>query len=185
MNIVINDSSENEIINSSDDKKSKKSDNCQELKNIAYKTMLLNGTDINPKYEKHTNNQKISDFLEDESSANKKETWSKLDKTQKVMRLNEYTNILKDKYNLNDNEYENIKKYLIRCLDRKCLMKSKEVIYDKEKNIITSIPFLIFNEENRNFILRKDDKHVSTIKSLPSDKKNKNKTKTKTAKISN
>ena len=79
MNIKTNDLS-NSTISDKEDKKSKKSDNCQELKNIAYKTMLLNGTDINPKYTNESNNKiKISNFLENESTANKKETWSKLD----------------------------------------------------------------------------------------------------------
>ena len=89
MNIITNDLSNNIIINK-EDKKSKKSDNCQELKNIAYKTMLLNGTDIHPKYNNNENNNnlKISNFLENESSANKKETWAKLDKTQKIKDIN-------------------------------------------------------------------------------------------------
>ena len=75
MNIITNDLN-NSTISDKEDKKSKKSDSCQELKNIAYKTMLLNGTDINPKYSNENNNNlKISNFLECESSANKKETW--------------------------------------------------------------------------------------------------------------
>ena len=172
MNILSNDVS-NVVL---DDKKSKKTDNCQELKNIAYKTMLLNGTDINPKYDNHCNNFKITDFLESESSANKKETWAKLDKTQKIKHLYNYTEILKEKDELRDEEMDKLQKYLIRCIDRKCLMKTKEVIYDKENNKITNIPFLFFNIEERSYILKKDDKHVSTIKSLPTDKRGKVKT---------
>ena len=68
-------------------KKNKKNDHCQELKNIAYKTMLLNGNDINPKHNKSNSSLKISNFLEDELNANKKETWSKLDKTQKIIKI--------------------------------------------------------------------------------------------------
>ena len=172
MNILSNDVS-NVVL---DDKKSKKTDNCQELKNIAYKTMLLNGTDINPKYDNHCNNFKITDFLESESSANKKETWAKLDKTQKIKHLYNYTEILKEKDELSDEEMNNLQKYLARCLDRKCLIRTKEVIYDKDNNRITNIPFLFFNKEERSYILKKDDKHVSTIKSLPSDKRGKVKT---------
>tara|TARA_B100001741_G_C16243707_1_gene455221 strand:- start:447 stop:629 length:183 start_codon:yes stop_codon:yes gene_type:complete len=55
-------------------------------------------------------------------------------------------------------------------------MKTKEVIYDKENNKITNIPFLFFNIEERSYLLKKDDKHVSTIKSLPTDKRGKVKT---------
>ena len=153
--------------------KSKKTDNCQELKNIAYKTMLLNGTDINPKYHNNnkTNDLKIANFLENESIANRKETWAKLDKTQKMKHIINYTAILKERDNLSNTEIESLKKYLTRCLDRKCLIKSKEVIYDKEKNLITNIPFLVFNKEQRTYLLKKDDKHVSTIKSLPTEKR--------------
>tara|TARA_B110001452_G_scaffold267590_1_gene278284 strand:- start:8602 stop:9114 length:513 start_codon:yes stop_codon:yes gene_type:complete len=154
----------------------KNKDNCQELKNLAYKTMLLNGTNINPIYEDLSNNLKISNFLESESKASKLESWAKLDKTQKIKRLNNYAECLKSKHHLSDGEILNLKNYFIRCLDRKNLIKSKDVIYDKDNNIITNIPNLIFVIENRNFILKKDDKHVSTIKSLPQDKKNNKKT---------
>ena len=147
------------------------------MKNIAYKTMLLNGTDINPKYNNESNNNlKISNFLESESSANKKETWSKLDKTQKIKHLNIYAESLQEVDNLNLDEVLNLKKYLVRCLDRKCLLKTKEVIYDKDNNKILNVPFLLFNPETRNYILRKDDKHVSTIKSLPTSKTSKTRT---------
>ena len=105
MNIMTNELS-NSIISDKEDKKSKKSDNCQELKNIAYKTMLLNGTDINPKYNNESNNNlKISNFLESESSANKKETWSKLDKTQKIKYLNRNNkNVVKVRVKMDKNK---------------------------------------------------------------------------------
>ena len=157
-------------------KSQKKNDNCQELKNIAYKTMLLNGTDINPKYDNHSNNYKISKFLENESCANKKETWAKLDKTQKIKHLDLYADTLKTKDNLSDTELLNLKKYMIRWLDRKMLMKTREVIYDKENTKIVNIPFLYFNDEDRTYILRKEEKHVSTIKSLSTGKTCKSKT---------
>ena len=115
---MISDKITNDISNiSMEDKKSKKTDNCQELKNIAYKTMLLNGTDINPKHDKYNNDLKISSYLECESNANKKETWSKLDKTQKIKHLYNYTEILKEVDNLNEDEILNLKKYFVRCLD--------------------------------------------------------------------
>ena len=176
MDLLLNDLSLNKTDKEiKEEKKREKSDSCQELKNIAYRTMLLNGTDINPVYDDLNNNTKITSFLETESKANKLETWAKLDKTQKIIRLNAYALILKDKYNLTSLETENLNKYFIRCLDRRNLYKSKEVIYNKEKNYIENIPYLIFNEDTRSFILKKDDKHVSTVKSLP-DKKNKVKT---------
>jgi hypothetical protein len=177
MNIKSIDPSHNAVV----DKKSKKnerSDNCQELKNIAYKTMLLNGNDISPKHDDmpDTNNLKISNYLTNESKANKKETWSKLDKTQKIIHLNNYADFLTEQDKLTEEQNLNLKKYLTRSLDRKCLIKTKEVIYDKENNKIINIPFLFFVEEKQAYILKKDDKHVSTIKSLPTEKKGKPKT---------
>jgi len=41
---------------------------------------------------------------------------------------------------------------------------------------ILDIPHLLFDINARSFLLRKDDKHVSTVKSLPLDKKLKVKT---------
>ena len=167
-------------------KKDKKAnqDNCQELKNIAYKTMLINGNDINPNPDKHNDNNIINSFLKSESDASKSETWAKLDRTEKIKRLNDYYEILVKKHSLTDIELDSLKNYIIKCLDRKCLTKSKEIIYDKEKNKITNIPYLFFNEKTRIFILKKDDKHISTIKSLPTSEK-KSKAKVKTIKINN
>ena len=171
LDISVNTNIDNLELNASKLKK-EKSDNCQELKNIAYKTMLLNGNDINPKYENHNNNDKISKYLETDITSNKNETWVKLDKTQKIKRIDLYAStILKDKYELSNDQEDNTKKYLHKCIERKNLSKSKEVTYNKEESIIDNIPCLMFNETTRIFILKKDDKHVSTLKSLPPEKK--------------
>ena len=176
MNIKSTDTSHNPVVEAKS-KKDERSDNCQELKNIAYKTMLLNGTDISPKHDMpDSNNLKISNYLTNESRANKKESWSKLDKTQKIKHLNNYSDFLTEQDGLTNEQNVTLKNYLVRSLDRKCLIKTKEVIYDKENNKILNIPYLFFVEEKQNYILRKDDKHVSTIKSLPTDKKGRIKT---------
>ena len=101
MNIKSTDTSHNVVLVDKKSKKDERSDNCQELKNIAYKTMLLNGNDISPKHQdmSDTNNLKISNFLTNESKANKKETWSKLDKTQKIIHLNNYADFLTEQNN--------------------------------------------------------------------------------------
>jgi len=157
--------------------KNKKSDSCQELKNLAYKTMLLNGNDILQKNDNIANDSKINSFLVDESNANKAETWTKLNKTQKLLRLNAYVeNVLTDKYELTIEETKTTKLYLQRCIDHKNLSKAKEIVYNKEDNFIINIPCLIFNDDSRIFILKKDDKHISTVKCLPQDKRSKVKT---------
>jgi hypothetical protein len=87
-----------------------------------------------------------------------------------------YVELLEKKYNLVSEESNKCKSYLIKCLDRKALSKAKDVNYDKIGGIIVDIPHLLFDITTRNFLLKKDDKHVSTVKSLPLDKKLKAKT---------
>ena len=152
-----------------------KDDYCKELKNIAYKTMLLNGQEIVPEIN-NTNNNTLSNYLENESCANKKENWSKLDKTQKIKKIDTYIATLQTKYKLNDDEKSKCHKYLLKCLERKALSKVKDVIYDKDTSLISDIPNLYFDNIERVFILKKDDKHVSTVKCLPSENKSKAKT---------
>ena len=152
-----------------------KDDYCKELKNIAYKTMLLNGQEIAPDIN-NTSNNILSNFLENESCANKKENWSKLDKTQKIKKLITHTDTLQKKYKLSDDETSKCHKYLLKCLERKALSKVKDVIYDKETGLISEIPNLHFDNIERVFILKKDDKHVSTVKCLPLETKSKAKT---------
>ena len=160
----------------SNSKESKnKDDYCKELKNIAYKTMLLNGQEIVPEIN-NTSNNILSNYLENESSANKKENWSKLDKTQKIKKLITHIDTLQKKFKLSDDETSKCHKYLLKCLERKALSKVKDVIYDKETGLISDIPNLHFDNIERVFILKKDDKHVSTVKCLPSETKSKAKT---------
>ena len=158
-----------------ENKNKNKDDCCKELKNIAYKTMLLNGQEIVPDIN-NTNNNTLSNYLECESSANKKENWSKLDKTQKIKKLFAHIDILQKKFKLSDDETVKCHKYLLKCLERKALTKVKDVIYDKETGLISDIPNLYFDNTERVFILKKDDKHVSTVKCLPSENKSKAKT---------
>ena len=161
--------------NLSDKNKQEKTDYCKELKNIAYKTMLLNGHEIVPDVN-NTNNNTLSKYLQDETCANQKENWSKLDKTQKVKKLIHHVEVLEKKFTLNEEEANKCKKYLLKCLERKALTKVKDVHYDKDKGVISDIPNLHFDIINRVFALKKDEKHISTVKCLPQENKSKAKT---------
>lgn len=110
--------------------KKDKANNCKELQNIAYKTKRFNGTEIVPLIV-NTNNSTLSNFLNNETIANEKENWCKLDKTQKVKKLANYVELLEKKYVLSDEESNKCKSYLIKCLERKALSKAKDVNYDK------------------------------------------------------
>lgn len=154
---------------------------CQELKNIKYKSMLLSGTTpiINPT----VNSSSIEKILEKESILNKKEPWNKLDKTVKVKKINEYVQtILIKKFSLTDEEACAVKNYLIQSLDRIKLQRAKDVDYNKETGVIKNIPSFGFNLKTRKFTLKRSEKRVSTLKSLstPSNsKKNREKKKDK------
>lgn len=158
------------------EKNRKKNDDCLELKNIQYKTMLLSGKEglVSPLTKSVEN---IDKFLDNEIKLNKKEPWNKLDRSQKIEKLNNYIDLLKKNHSLTNQEIINLKKYFVNCLDRKSLNKVKDVEYEKEDGIIVNIPLLKFNDNTRKFTLKKCDKHVSASKSLAP--KNKKKTKVK------
>jgi hypothetical protein len=167
---------ENKRLNNITQTKKIRNDDCQELKNIEYKTLLLNGTNLCPKYKTHNcSNTDIETMISNDVEFKKNESWNKLDKTQKSLHINKYCLKLKLVYNLSQDEFNETLKYLNKCIERKFLNKAKDVIYNKDSNEITNIPNFLFLNDSRKFHLKKDDKHVSTVKSL-SEKKVKQKT---------
>ena len=143
----------------------KKTEECIELKNIKYKTMLLNGNPLNE--TKSSNNMlNLEKFLEDEKNNNINEPWCKLNKTTKTKKLLEFVEIYKKSKNLDEEEQKLLVIFLKDCLDRKKLLRVKDVIYDKNNGIVKEIPSLTFTKTNKRFTLKNIDKRVSTIKSL-------------------
>jgi hypothetical protein len=144
---------------------------CQELKNIKYKNMLLSGncnsinmTTINSKQAN------IDMFLDKESKLNKCEPWNKLNKTAKIIQLNDYAESISKDHQLLDDEIISLKGYLTDCLDKKKLQHVKDVQYDKVTNKIKLIPCLNFNTTTRKFTIKRQEKRVSTLKSLGAGK---------------
>ena len=151
---------------------------CLELKNIKYKTMLLNG---NPIHETKSSNDisNLDKFLEDEKNNNINEPWCKLNKTVKTKKVLEYVEIYKKEKNLEKDEEDLLILFLKECLEKKKLQRVKDVIYDKINGTIKEIPALSYTKINKHFTLKNIDKRVSTLKSLPVKKtqgtiKNKN-----------
>jgi hypothetical protein len=160
-----------------------KSDECIELKNIKYKSMLLNNTS-DEVIETVENLSNLDHFLEGEKKTNSGEPWAKLDKTSKLLRFNEFAI-----HYCNENEHSNDDKkslvsVLANNLDRKKLLKAKEVIYDKDNGRIISIPSLVYNITTKRFTLKRSDKRPSTLKSL-APKKSKGSDKQRGNKASN
>lgn len=145
-------------------------DECIELKNIKYKTMLLSGNLIQ-ETKSSSDLTNLEKFLEDDKINNQNEPWSKLDKTVKTKLLMSYAEEYSKKNNLTHEEDVSLRAFLRDCLDRKKLQRVKDVEYDKTSGEIKDIPSLAFNKTTSHFTLKNLDKQrVSTLKSLPPKK---------------
>ena len=148
-------------------------DECQELKNIKYKTSLLNGN-------KKSLSSVINDIsnldilLDEENKQSKKESWNRLDKSVKMNKINEYIKSLGRLHKLNVSEIKTLREYLSINLDKKNLQKNKDVIYIKESGKLENIPSLHFNNSTRKFSLKKPAQQ-SALKSLGPTRKKKSK----------
>ena len=146
-----------------------KEEECIELKNIKYKTMLMSGNAI--KETKTSNDMsKLDKFLEQDKTNNENESWTKLDKTVKTRKLIVFVEKYKTDNELTDEEGQMLITFLKDCLDKKKIQRIKDVIYDKETGAIKEIPALFFNKPTKHFTLKHTDKRVSTLKSLPQKK---------------
>ena len=159
-----------------------KEEACQELRNIKYKTMLLNGKTKTSNSISSISNisddmKRLDLILSKETEINQSDTWNKLDKANKLAKLTEYCNVLQIKHDLSDKEKIATKTYLFGCLEKKHLQKARDISYEKEKGII-DIPQLQWNGTNRKFTFKRKDGHGGTAKCLgPKRSPAKNKTK--------
>jgi len=150
-------------------KETKQSD-CNELKTIKYKSMILNGMPW-PESKSSTDLANLDKFLENEKINNAGEPWSKLDKTAKIKKLTVFADKYKDQNNLSFDEYTGLISFFRDCLDKKKLQRVKDVNYNKETGEIKDIPALHFNKPSTHFTLKNVDKRVSTVRGLAPKKK--------------
>ncbi len=144
---------------------------CQELKNIKYKTMLLNGNKkVLSSVIKDISNLDL--LLDEETEQSKKESWNKLDKSAKMSKINDYIKKLSVQHKLSSQEIKGLKEYLSINLDKKNLQKNKDVSYVKELGILEGIPNLQFNNSTRKFTLKRLMQQ-SALKSLGPTRKKK------------
>jgi hypothetical protein len=122
---------------------------------------MLNRVVPNDVAETTTN---VDSFLETEKQKNKVDSWNKLDKTMKIQKLHAYA----EKYAVEQGkDVVQLKRFFIDALEKGKFQKTKDVVYDKENQSITSIPALLYNTATNNYTLRiMDPKRVSTLKSL-------------------
>ena len=142
-------------------------DNCHDLKNLQYKTMLNKNSKLEIKNidDKTDNINNIEKLLEKEKNVSKNTSWNKLDKTIKIIHINNYVENY-SKYELTSTEKTYFKKYLINLINRKQLLKKTDIIYSKKDNKIIDIPIINFNKDTRKFKQKRNDKRKSTISSL-------------------
>lgn len=120
-----------------------------------------------PSTLEEVNYNTIDALLEKEKQHNKTEPWSKLDKTIKIQKLHQFAERYGKDHTIPVKDIKSLKTFFVDCLEKNKLNKTKDVLYDKEKRDITSIPALHFNTISRHFTLKiTDTKRVSTLKSL-------------------
>ena len=141
-------------------------DECIELKNIKYKTMLLNGKQI-AETKSSNSISNLDKFLENEKQNNSNDPWCKMSKADKIRKLNDYAELYKSKFDLDEEEFEHLIHFLKDSIDRKKLHRVKDILYDKNTGIIKDIPGLSYIKATKHFTLKNVDKRVSTLKSLP------------------
>ena len=154
-----------------------KNDECVELKNIKYKSMMMNGMNNNMTNQQtllsnNNNISKLEKFLESEKSNNKIEQWAKLDIPAKIQRFILFAENYKTENNLSEDEKDKLIIFLKDCLLRKKLQKAKEIVYDKTTGEIKEILGLSINKTTNNFTIRNiSNKSVSSLKMLTPKKK--------------
>jgi len=145
------------------------SSDCQELKNIQYKTLLMSGTNNlagGTTYAAGSTPAALDQFLTQESKIVKQESWARLDRSARVVKLHEYALVFGEKNGLDAAAVDLLKRYLVTCLNRRRLRNSKDVRYDKELGKIESLPGLLFNKTTRKFTLKRAEGRASTLASL-------------------
>lgn len=151
-------------------KEEKEKDQCPELTTLKFKTMMLNGVPLTVSKITTNNIDNLDKFLENERTTNGNDTWSNLDKTAKIRKLQVFAEMYKVENELCEEEYIILMKFLKDALDHKKIQRVKDVVYDKTTGIIKSIPSLSYNKQTSHFTLKNVDKRVSTLKSLPPKK---------------
>lgn len=135
---------------------------------IATTDISNNTIDTSISKDTEIENYSAMDFLlEKEKIHNKTETWNKLNKTIKIQKLHTFAEKYGKDNMLPVKDIKSLKLFFIDSLNKNKLQKTKDVVYDKDKGIIQSIPALHFHATNRTFTLKiMDTKRISTIKSL-------------------
>ena len=124
-----------------------------------------------------SNEMEMLAFLQEKQNIKSKEIWCKIDKTQKIQKVNIFIDeVFGPENNLNEMQCQKCKEYLQDIIDKKRLNKNKDVVYKDEK-IISITNFSYSKTSNKPQL--SCEKRASTLR-LPDLKKlNKKHNKTK------
>ena len=161
---TIETNSENHIIK-------EKEEECIELRNLEYQTMLQNNKRNQVEVKNKTKKSQVKtledldDLMAPSNKTNDNKPWNKLNKQGKIEKLHNYIdNVLQQEYELSDQEVKKMKLYIKTQIERKRLLKISEIEYDKEKGVIIGIPSLSFQKKSRKFTLKKSEKNTTLKK---------------------
>ena len=137
-------------------------DECIELENIKYQTMLLNSNSNIVSDTIDTKN--IDDLLNQEILCNRKMPWNKLNKSDKITLLKAFATTYCEK-KIYDKDIEKVLiDFLMVSLERKRITKIKDIVYDCKTSVIKDIPNLSFDSTKNKFTLRNNNKKKTTQK---------------------
>ena len=131
------------------------------------------------------NANELDILLEKEKIRNKGDVWIKLDKTIRNQLLQEFADKYGKEHSLSSKDLKLLKTFFKTCLDKNKLNKSKDVAYNRENRVITSIPALHFNQVTKNFTLKILDNKRINIKVIISKTLSKNGSESNNSEISN
>ena len=136
---------------------------CAELKNLNYKSMLLTGK---PLKETRSNNSldNLEAFLENEKQCGPADAWCKLNKATKLNKLTEYAVGYVEANEMTADEHALLIAFFKDCLERKKLQRVKDVNYDKTVGVVKDVNALVY--ANGRFMLKNIDKRASALSSL-------------------
>ena len=131
------------------------------LKGLKPENQIIHNTNISDEND-------IMNFLKEKQSINTNDTWSKLDKTTKILKVNEFIDdIFKKEHLLNELQCDKCKEYLMGIIDKKRINKNKDVVY-KDERILSIYNFTYNKVTNKPNITC--EKRASTLR-LPDLKK--------------
>ena len=112
---------------------------------------------------------RIERYLEREKQQNKMESWTKLDKIVKSLKLKQFVQKMALEQNMTAGQCARLETFLLDALEQRTkLQKSKDIVYNKDLQAIVEIPGLVLPKTpNDDFSwCSTDQKCISTLKFL-------------------